>query len=79
MCFGASDSLGFEDVLLGVFVLLVGAEPSEVGFGAYHPNPPSLGFCRRDNLVPIHISPVHLLRLFLDGGYWAGPILVVVV
>ena len=57
MHLGASDNLGFEDVLLGVFVLLAGAELSGVGFGACHPNLPSPGFCRRDNLVPIHIFP----------------------
>ena len=57
MCFGASVSSGFEDVLLGVFVLLVGVEPSvEVGFGVCHPSLPFPDFCRRDNLVPIHIS-----------------------
>ena len=56
MCLGASDSSGFEDVLLGVSVLLVEMEPSEVGFGVCHPNPPFPDFCGRDNLVPIHIS-----------------------
>ena len=68
VCFGASDSLGFEDVLLGVFVLLAGMEPSEVGLGACHPNPSSPGFCRRDNLVPIHISLVHLPKPFPSCG-----------
>ena len=55
MQLGASDSLGTEDILLGVFVFLVGVEPSEFGFGVYHPNLPLPAFCRKDNLVPIHI------------------------
>ena len=53
---GASDSSGFEDILLGISVFLTGMEPSKVGFGVCHPNPPFPDFCRRGNLVPIHIS-----------------------
>ena len=59
MSFGASDSAGFEVVLLVVFVLLAGMKPSEVGFDVCHPNPPFPDFCRSDNWVPIHISLVH--------------------
>ena len=59
MCLGASDSPGFEDVLLGVSVFLVGMGASEVGFGVCHANPSLPDFCRRDNLVPINIS-LHL-------------------
>ena len=56
MYLGASDSSGFEDILLGVSVFPVGVEPSEVGIGVCNPTPPFVDFCRRDNMVPIHIS-----------------------